>query len=320
MKKNRKDPFHTTWKDYLTFNRREQYGIYALLFIFLIQLTCIYFLDYSQAVKPAVQSRWITDSVKVWIKSEQKDQRQSREWGQQEAVQLKKKEISYFRFDPNTVTVDQLVLLGLNKGQVRTIEKFRSKGAGFKTKEDFKKLYCISPQEFEKLNPWIDLPDSIAGKGKQFERKVFRKELRIDISKDDSLQILKLPGIGPAFTGRIVNYRKKLGGFTSLEQLKEVWGMTDSLYSLIEPLLFISDTIPEKFPLNSVDQNTLARHPYTGYSIAKVIIKYREQHGPFSDISDIKKVPLVSDEIFRKLAPYLVLESRDSIINGIREE
>ncbi len=320
MNKNRKDPFHTSWKDYLSFSRREQYGIYALLFIFVIQVVCIYFLDYTRPVMPVLQSGWIRDSVAIWIKSDQGDLKNVHDPGPDETSVHRNEKVSYFRFDPNTVSADQLLMLGLNKGQARTIIKFRSKGAGFRSKQDFRKLYCISPQEFEKLSPWIVLPDSIVRQENIHGRQEFRKELRIDLSQDDSLEILKLPGIGPSFARRIVNYRKRLGGYCSIEQLKEVWGLTDSLYELISPFLFLSDSVPDRFPLNSVNQDVLARHPYTGYTIAKVIIKYRDQHGPFSDVSDIKKVPLVSDEIFRKLAPYLVLESRDSLINSIREE
>lgn len=306
LKSKRKNSFRTTWKDYLSFSTRERNGLYVLLIIFLIQISFNFYLNHSKQSYTQSDAEWLTDSVASWMKFREEDDagNSSKQFGKYDKVQ--KKNVELFKFNPNHSTYEELLSLGLRESQVKMILKYRAYGKGFRIKSDFKKMYCISPAEYLKLETWIDLPDSLEYKVKHENVKVPPKEfLTFDLSTADTLDLIKLSGIGPAFSRRIINYRKRLGGYAHLSQLLEVWGMTDTLYQKILPHLFISDSIPKSIPVNSIDIKEFGKHPYVGFSLAKVILNYRDQHGLFKSIEEFKKVPLVTEEIFIKLSPYL---------------
>jgi len=47
----------------------------------------------------------------------------------------------------------------------------------------------------------------------------------LDLNAADSLALLSLPGIGPAYAARILAYRRAHGRFTSVEELRQVKGI-----------------------------------------------------------------------------------------------
>jgi competence protein ComEA len=107
---------------------------------------------------------------------------------------------------------------------------------------------------------------------------------------------------------RIVNFRDKLGGFYSIEQVGETFGLPDSTFQKIKPLLQLKNSSIRKININTATVDELKAHPYIKYSIANPIVAYRTQHGPFSNIEDIKKVMVVTNEIYNKIAPYLIAQ------------
>ena len=63
----------------------------------------------------------------------------------------------------------------------------------------------------------------------------------------------------------------------------------------------------KKININTATVDEMKSHPYIKYSLANPIIAYRNEHGAFSKIEDIRKIMVVTDEIYRKIAPYLTL-------------
>ena len=132
--------------------------------------------------------------------------------------------------------------------------------------------------------------------------------LLININLADSLEFRKLKGIGTVFSSRIVRYRNWLGGFYSQEQLLEVYGVDSVLFEKIAPHLKVSIDDVIKIKVNTCLQKDLSSHPYISYKLAKSIIKYREHHGAYKSINDLKQIPLIDEKLFRKIAYYLELE------------
>ena len=62
-----------------------------------------------------------------------------------------------------------------------------------------------------------------------------------------------------------------------------------------------------KININTASIDELKAHPYIRYNIANPIIAYRNEHGSFSSIEDLKKIMIVTDEVYQKIAPYLSL-------------
>lgn len=130
----------------------------------------------------------------------------------------------------------------------------------------------------------------------------------INMNQADSVEFSKLKGIGKVFSSRIVRYRNWLGGFYTETQLLEVYGIDSLLFKQIRPYLSISIKDVIKININTCSQKNLSSHPYISYKIAQSILKYREHHGFYKSINDLKRIPLIDEELFRKIAFYLELE------------
>ena len=213
-----------------------------------------------------------------------------------------------FPFNPNQLPEKDWRRLGFTEKQVRSIKNYESKGGDFKTISDVKKMYAISENEFNRIAPYIRLPEEKKSETPKF--KITSKPfLVIDAGTADSTELSKLPMVGDYLAYKIYSYREKLGGFYSIRQLKEVHGLRDSTYNLIQPHLVLGDsTNLRKINLNTAGYDDLAKHPYINSKLANVILAYRKQHGNFGEVTDLQKVALVDAELYRKIAPYLKVE------------
>lgn len=140
--------------------------------------------------------------------------------------------------------------------------------------------------------------------------KLFKKQRKdsfqsvLDINSADSLKLMNIKGIGPKTANQIINYRKKLGGFNNVNQLKEVYLVSDSLFKKVENQFQVISGVV-KLIINTDNPKLLISHPYINWNIANAIVNYRFQHGNYSSINKIKEIHLVNEEIYRKIAPYL---------------
>lgn len=215
-----------------------------------------------------------------------------------------------FVFNPNTITQEEALKLGFSKKTSSTLINFRNKGGKFYKPEDLKKLYGFPSSLFEELESYVLIPnerkefrkDTIYPK-KTYEKKKYIREL-VDLNSADSLAIVYLRGIGPGFTKRILKYRTMLGGFHSVSQLKEVYGMTDSLFLTLSSQIKLDDNLITKIPINAIDFNSLRKHPYFNFQTAQAVINFRLKHGKLSETT-IKELGVFSDEKLRLILPYL---------------
>jgi DNA uptake protein ComE-like DNA-binding protein len=215
-----------------------------------------------------------------------------------------------FVFNPNTITEEDAQKLGLSKKLSATLINFRNKGGKFFKPEDLKKLYGLSPELYKELESYVLIPNSTheikrdtVYPTRSFEKKAYTKTV-VEINTADSLSIVYLKGIGPGFTKRIMKYRSMLGGFHSVNQLKEVYGMTDSTFALLSSQIKIDDQSITKIPINAIDFNSLRKHPYFNFQTAQAIVNYRFKHGKLTE-ADFKALGIFSEEKLRLILPYL---------------
>lgn len=133
-----------------------------------------------------------------------------------------------------------------------------------------------------------------------------RPMLVISLDNADSVVLEKLPGIGPVLSARIIKYRDKLGGFYEVDQLREVYGLSDSVFSKIAPLLRLEGNRIKKIAINSASEEELRKHPYLQWKLAKQLIKFREAHGSFEEVKDLEEIWGLDRDKLKKLIPYLV--------------
>ncbi len=175
-----------------------------------------------------------------------------------EKVREQTRRTESFRFDPNTVSVADLQRLGFSKKQAQALDNYRQKGGRFRRKADFARSFVVSDSVFARLEPYIDIP-------------------LLDINRADSAALLALPGIGPWYAGKIVAYRRELGGYSHPEQLLEIYRFDREKYDGLSDLICCSE--PEPYPLWTLPEAELARHPYLSREEAHGIVLYRS-HQP----------------------------------------
>ncbi|MFO7368793.1 MAG: helix-hairpin-helix domain-containing protein [Bacteroidales bacterium] len=211
-----------------------------------------------------------------------------------------------FPFDPNQVTADELRKLGMNNRLISTWINYRLHGGRFYEKEDLKKIYGLTEDLYKRLWPYIVIADAPDAVPKPSPKKI-RTTAPVDLNHADAEALEVLPGIGPVLSKRIIRYRTLLGGFYNIRQLSEVYGLTDSVVVLLQQRVLADTSALVKLNLNEAREYELARHPYIGKYSASGIISYRSQVTRISDLAELKRNGLISEETFEKLKRYLEL-------------
>lgn len=299
--------------DFFGFSKRESNG--ALVLLVLIALILFFPLVFKKIYNKTYQN-FESDQKLLNEVLEEMAHEQSRG----DSINVSKASISkkLFVFNPNSIDLEELTLLGISDQVAKRVINYRSKGGTFKVKADLKKIYGLSEDKYHELYDYIDLPEkqisSSSFKPTDLPKKeVFTKKKEVlvnfDINKADTNQLKEIKGIGTVLSNRIIKYRESLGGFLSPDQVREVYGLEEEPAKLLISRTFISDDfLSEKIMINAVDVENLASHPYVNKKIASRIIAYRSHHGPFSSAEDLKKVKEVDEEVIARLAPYLSFE------------
>ena len=219
--------------------------------------------------------------------------------------------VERFPFDPNTASADELRRLGIPGRTIVTIQRFREHGGRFRRPGDLARIYGFPAALAASLDPLITLPPepqranlpSFSGPGMARAQPVAAKAL--DVNEADSAAWEALPGIGPRLAARILNFRESLGGFYSIRQVAETFGLPDSVFQLIQPRLLLNNVTVRRLPVNTASLELLKAHPYIRYPLARAIILYRTEHGPFSSPEDLLKMAAATPAWLARVQPYL---------------
>lgn len=224
--------------------------------------------------------------------------------------------VELFSFDPNSATASDLERLGLSPRTIKSILNYRAKGGQFRKKEDLEKIYSLDPEDYARISPYATFSEALAATVKPFPGNYAgpRSEKLIapgsvDINRASLETWMTLPGVGEIRARQLVNYREKLGGFRTVEQLREMSGMPDSVFQGIRPFLGLSAPEIKKINLNTASVADLDAHPYISKRQAELIVAYREHHGAFASPEDIARMRAFSDQAWlAKVKPYLGVE------------
>ena len=221
-----------------------------------------------------------------------------------------------FAFNPNTVTLNQMISLGFSEKTAKRIEKYRLAGGSFKTKKDLLKIYGISKERVLGLSENIIIPKQ---KKKVYTKpidkeyptykKIKRKHYSFELNRVTVDSLVKIKGLGPILSERIVKFRNRLGGFHNIKQLEEVYGLDSTVLKEISINTRIDSLRISAININTDSLKHLSKHPYISYKLAKTIIAYKNQHGPFKNTLDLKNIKIVTDSMFIRLMPYLELDN-----------
>ncbi len=228
-------------------------------------------------------------------------------------------------FNPNEVDSVSLANMGLPLKVRNNWLKYLEKGGHFRDKEGVKKIFGMTSELFDQLDNFIVIPaKSISvveiAKGASaskpangfnrdtifkhtYSKKEMQKVTAQELNSTDSLHLLEIPGIGPVFASRIIRYRNLLGGYYSVTQLKEVYGMKEETFKAVESYFIVDPTMLKSFNINFSTVQEMGRHPYFGFKTARKVAKLRDKTGKISSPDDLSSV--ITADSLNKLIPYL---------------
>lgn len=301
-------------KEYLTFSKSERRGILVLTILILLIIIAPYFYKSFLLKNPVdnFEHKARVDSFFNALSKRNGDNGftyENKSIEEEEVIQ--KKVVDYFNFDPNTISIEGLVQLGLSIKQAQVVDRYRNKGGTFRSPEDFAKVYVIDSAIFKKLKPWIKISSNVyADKSKPFRDSINNRQfvnLVIELNSADTIGLLRIKGIGPSFARRIIAYRELLGGFVNVKQLSEVYGMKSDLVSEISKSITVDTTLVKTINLNLVTFEEIKKHPYISEYQAKAIIYYRSKVGVIKNPNELIENKILPKDKFKRLRSYLVL-------------
>jgi len=302
-------------KDYFLFSKWQRR---AILLLVLIIVTCLGLqawwkqrgaLAFEQAPPLVMQEVEALAAYKP--DSNQAEETASASW--REPVATNREPAQYFAFDPNTATAQELLQLGMPAKAVQALLKYRAKGGRLRQPEDLLKIYSLPKTTATALIPWVRIAAVPDNKTYTYHRDSFANRparpapASVDINTADTTALIALPGIGSRLAARIVNFRDKLGGFYSINQVAETYALPDSTFQKIRSRLVLSSGPFRRININTATVDELKAHPYIKWNLANAIVQYRNQHGPYRDLHDLRSIALVEEQWLEKVLPYFTL-------------
>ncbi len=308
-----------TIRGYLTFTRKERFGVLFLLAVILL----LFVLPYFFRPRPGEPDPETYEKIKVELQkfetihtdSIQNTDDQNRQAGRKQVFispqnRMLKPRWQPFFFDPNTLKLVGWQQLGLSDHITQTIVHFIDKGGRFHKPEDLKKIYGLHNDDYERLLPYVrisELPKTAGSVSGYYSTnagailpRVYKKLEYTEINKADSVQWSRLPGIGFTLASRIVHFREKLGGFYKVDQVGETFGLPDSTFQKIKAVLFVDTIALVLININKASRDSLQSHPYIRWRLANAITEYRKQHGRFRSVDEFMELAVMDSANFLK--------------------
>jgi competence protein ComEA len=300
-------------RDYFSFNRSERNGIFVLLVLVCLLLIWLIYLDsFFQQEANTVVYHTLSTAPQFARPAD------TATGSRPEAA----KSYTYRYFNPNKATAAEWREMGLTERQSQIVMNYRAKGGQFRVPSDLKKVYGLTPAQYDLLAPWVRIEeertnakalrpafsksDSFASKPRT-NRKMKPGE-HLELNGADSLSLIHIPGIGPAFAHRILAYRERLGGFHDAGQLLEVFGLEEDKLAGLLDFIQIDSLKITPLKLNTLNAEEFRRHPYIKWNLANLLVNYRKQHGPYRSVSETQALTLLTPVVYSRLRPYLSVD------------
>lgn len=284
---------------YFKFSKAERKGIALLLLLVLVLQLGYHFVDFNSFAKDSPDKlRWLAlqaelDSVKeVSLKVEKK----------------------MYPFNPNFITDYKGYTLGMNVVEIDRLLAYRKEGKYVNSPQEFQTITKISDSLLQAISLYFKFPDWVKNKKENtgymyYEKKPLvkkEKKVLIDINQATQEDLIKIYGIGEGISLRILKFKESLGGFVSMEQMNDVWGLSpEVIQRLNDNFKIVSPPDVKKIDINNASLKEIAEFPYFKYTLAKEIVKHRSMNGDFKNATDLTKIKGLSIEKANIIALYL---------------
>lgn len=320
------------WKDFFYFSKSQRIGILVMILLIVIVIVANYSLSIFIVPKANKSSNFLAEVKEFEMSLLLRDSLQKAKW--QQAYEDRQNDYNnkyndkyndkyqystpyadksprvLFSFDPNTIDSAGLVRLGVKPSVSSTILKYRKKGGVFKTALDFSKVYGVSDKLYKELSAYISIPtktefrkDSVANTSKFQNNSPI-----VELNSADTSMLMRVKGIGRGYAIGIVKFRTQAGGFVSVEQLKEIYGMRDQNFEKIKQFCTVNRELIRRIKVNTASVERLNFHPYLNFYQAKAIYELRRRKGRLKALKDIEEIAELNPDDIERIKPYLNFE------------
>jgi DNA uptake protein ComE-like DNA-binding protein len=201
-------------------------------------------------------------------------------------------------FSLDTVGMRYLTLLGFSTKEAELIIRYREIIGGYRSFEKFDECYAVDSTMAERLKPYIIFP-------KEEAPSIVATPELVDINSADSAILVRLPGIGAKSAQAIIEYRKLLGGYYDISQIKALSVVTEENFCKFSQQIYCDSARIEKIYINFARPKELEVHPYLSNRMLRQIINHRELKGGWSTIEEMIDSKIFNTEEAARIAPYL---------------
>lgn len=289
------------FNEFLKFNRDQQIGLFVLVLLIVILQSAFYFVDFSSNTSQSKEEKeWLALQTKI------------------DSIKAIPESSGYkmHSFNPNFITDYKGYKLGMTTKEIDRLLVYRKTGQFVNTAEDFQRITKVSNSLLAKIAPYFKFPDWVKNKNNNFQKeqnsnfKSFEKKEKkimvLDINLATKEDLMKIYGVGDVISDRILKQREVFGGFVSMEQMQDIWGLS---FEVVEELnkSFKVFKQPEiaKIDINNASTKELMKLPYFRYAIAREIITYRSMNGGIKGVEDLSKIKGIPLEKVKIIALYL---------------
>lgn len=286
-------------KSFFKFSRVQRSGIF-LLFAIIIALQLFYFfVDFSSFSNTSSEKeKWLSLQSKI--------------------DSLKQGKLDYvpkiYPFNPNFITDYKGYKLGMSVAEIDRLLAFRKQNKYVNSAQEFQAVTKVSDSLLNAISPYFKFPDWVNNKKefvdyKKYDNTAFAKKEKvvlIDINQATQEDLVKIYGIGEAISLRILKFKESLGGFVSMEQMKDVWGLSPEVIENLNTHFKVSSSASvKKIDINNASIKELSLFPYFKYPISKNIVTFRSMNGDIKNSEDLTKINGLSIEKAKIIALYL---------------
>ena len=294
------------FKSHFWCHKSQRNGIFILILLIVVFQFIIVFVDFYSEEKVNI------DTPKVIAFHHQIDSLSK--------IGSENSRLKIFPFNPNYITDYKGAQLGMSLVEIDKLLAFRKTGKFINSRKEFQKVTTISDALLNSISPYFKFPNWVVERNQNMQlstsrdTRLFAKKSKYILTSTDINLAVKedlktINGIGEKLSERIIKYRSKLQGFSTLNQLYEVWGLdTEVVGKLL--LVFKVINLPniKKINVNTVSFRELLKNPYLDYELCKKIFEYKDEVAELQDISELKNIIGFPLDLYDRIVLYLVAE------------
>ncbi|MCF8322663.1 MAG: helix-hairpin-helix domain-containing protein [Flavobacterium sp.] len=288
-----------TIKSYFQFTKNQRTGVFCLLVLIVVFQVIYCFIDFNFVIpKSTEKENWLSLQHKI------------------NSIKQEKLEFvpKIYPFNPNFITDFKGYKLGMSVAEIDRLLAFRKQNKYVNSSKEFQAVTKISDSLLAVISPYFKFPDWVKNKKefvdyKNYSKTTFAKKEKIvilDINQATKEDLIKIYGIGEATSLRILKFKEGLGGFVSMDQMNDVWGLSlEVIENLNSHFKVSAQPTVNKIDINNASIKELAQFPYFNYQIAKQIVTFRSMNGDFKNKDDLTKIKGLSIDKATIIALYL---------------